>query len=510
MAPLHHHFELSGWAEPKVIVRFWILVDPLRAALALDPEAAMKTPWRSRDGRDDWRRALVYGLGPLRPRRGAPPPRPRRRGRRSRRRSRPRSSTSPASRTTPDSSSPPGTGWPACPRPSTASSSRPGCRSDRPLLEDARRRGIPVVAEVELAFPFLDGPVVADHRQQRQEHDDGDDRRHAARGRDGGRGLRQHRPAARRGRRRAARPRLRRRAVELPDRGDRHLPPARGGPPQPLARPPRPLPHARRLRRRQEAALPRHEAEDVAVAERRRPRRRPTSRRPRAPAALLAPRRRSPTAAASRTAGGRGRAGHAPARELFARRATSRSPGVHNLENAMAAALLARAAGRRAGGDPRRRSAASAACPTASSGWARRAASPGTTTRRGRTRRATAKALEGFADGTVHLILGGRNKGADFAALAPDRRPEGAPRLPDRRGGARARARPRRHGRRSRSPARSSAPWRRRLPQPGPARRSSCRPPAPASTSSRNFDHRGEVFQALVRARLSGEAGEGA
>jgi len=25
MAPLHHHFELSGWAEPKIIVRFWIL-----------------------------------------------------------------------------------------------------------------------------------------------------------------------------------------------------------------------------------------------------------------------------------------------------------------------------------------------------------------------------------------------------------------------------------------------------------------------------------------------------
>jgi phospho-N-acetylmuramoyl-pentapeptide-transferase len=25
MAPLHHHFELSGWAEPKVIVRFWLL-----------------------------------------------------------------------------------------------------------------------------------------------------------------------------------------------------------------------------------------------------------------------------------------------------------------------------------------------------------------------------------------------------------------------------------------------------------------------------------------------------
>ncbi len=25
MAPLHHHFELKGWQEPKVIVRFWIL-----------------------------------------------------------------------------------------------------------------------------------------------------------------------------------------------------------------------------------------------------------------------------------------------------------------------------------------------------------------------------------------------------------------------------------------------------------------------------------------------------
>ncbi|MBJ15466.1 MAG: phospho-N-acetylmuramoyl-pentapeptide-transferase [Legionellaceae bacterium] len=25
MAPIHHHFELKGWAEPKVIVRFWIM-----------------------------------------------------------------------------------------------------------------------------------------------------------------------------------------------------------------------------------------------------------------------------------------------------------------------------------------------------------------------------------------------------------------------------------------------------------------------------------------------------
>ena len=25
MAPIHHHFELKGWTEPKVIVRFWII-----------------------------------------------------------------------------------------------------------------------------------------------------------------------------------------------------------------------------------------------------------------------------------------------------------------------------------------------------------------------------------------------------------------------------------------------------------------------------------------------------
>jgi phospho-N-acetylmuramoyl-pentapeptide-transferase len=25
MAPIHHHFELSGWAEPQITVRFWII-----------------------------------------------------------------------------------------------------------------------------------------------------------------------------------------------------------------------------------------------------------------------------------------------------------------------------------------------------------------------------------------------------------------------------------------------------------------------------------------------------
>ena len=34
MAPIHHHFELGGWPETTVIVRFWILAG-LCTALAL-------------------------------------------------------------------------------------------------------------------------------------------------------------------------------------------------------------------------------------------------------------------------------------------------------------------------------------------------------------------------------------------------------------------------------------------------------------------------------------------
>ena len=25
MAPLHHHFQLKGWAEQKIVIRFWIV-----------------------------------------------------------------------------------------------------------------------------------------------------------------------------------------------------------------------------------------------------------------------------------------------------------------------------------------------------------------------------------------------------------------------------------------------------------------------------------------------------
>lgn len=107
----------------------------------------------------------------------------------------------------------------------------------------------------------------------------------------------------------------------------------------------------------------------------------------------------------------------ATARELF-RADALRIAGVHNLENAMAAALLARAVGvepaamRRAlerfDGLPHR---------------LQRIAEAGGVVwyddSKGTNPDATVKSLEGFPDGSVHLILGGRNKGADPMLLAP-------------------------------------------------------------------------------------------
>jgi UDP-N-acetylmuramoylalanine--D-glutamate ligase len=93
-------------------------------------------------------------------------------------------------------------------------------------------------------------------------------------------------------------------------------------------------------------------------------------------------------------------------------------PGVHNLENAMAAALLARAAG----ADPE----AVRAGLRGFAGLPHRMQKVGEAggvlwydDSKGTNPAATAKSLEGFADGTVHLILGGRNKGADLASLSP-------------------------------------------------------------------------------------------
>ena len=46
MAPIHHHFEMKGWEEPKVVVRLWIIAillalsesEYLKASMRLDAE----------------------------------------------------------------------------------------------------------------------------------------------------------------------------------------------------------------------------------------------------------------------------------------------------------------------------------------------------------------------------------------------------------------------------------------------------------------------------------------
>ncbi len=108
--------------------------------------------------------------------------------------------------------------------------------------------------------------------------------------------------------------------------------------------------------------------------------------------------------------------GKAP-RELF-RLAALPLAGVHNLENAMAAALLALALG----ATPAHLQAALATFRGLPHRLEKVAEAGGVAwydDSKGTNPAATVKSLEGFADGSVHLILGGRNKGADPAELAP-------------------------------------------------------------------------------------------
>ena len=102
--------------------------------------------------------------------------------------------------------------------------------------------------------------------------------------------------------------------------------------------------------------------------------------------------------------------------QLLFTRHDLRLPGLHNVENAMAAALLARAVGAPA--------AAIAPALAAFQGLphrVERVAEAGgivfVDDSKGTNVAATARSLEGFADASVHVILGGRNKGADFRFL---------------------------------------------------------------------------------------------
>src|SRR6185436_566735 len=168
--------------------------------------------------------------------------------------------------------------------------------------------------------------------------------------------------------------------------------------------------------------------------------------------------------------------------------------GVQNLENAMAAALLARAIG----AEPqeiRKGLTGFQGLPHRMQRIGERGGVLFYDDSKGTNPGATAKSLEGFADGTVHLILGGRNKGADLASLTPlvqqkARRVyligEAADEFAAALGGAVPFERPETLDRAVRSAAAQA--------RPGEAVVLS---PACASFDQfRNFVHRGEVFQA--------------
>ena len=180
--------------------------------------------------------------------------------------------------------------------------------------------------------------------------------------------------------------------------------------------------------------------------------------------------------------------------------------GVQNLENAMAAALLARAVGV----EP----AAIRAALRSFQGLPHRLQKVGERggvafydDSKGTNPGATMKAIEGFADCTVHLILGGRNKDADLATLTPMVRRkarhayligEAAQEFAAALGGAVPYEMAATLDRAVRSAAGRA--------QPGDAVVLS---PACASFDQfRNFNHRGDVFQELVRQIIGGPDGE--
>lgn len=180
--------------------------------------------------------------------------------------------------------------------------------------------------------------------------------------------------------------------------------------------------------------------------------------------------------------------------------------GVQNLENAMAAALLARAIG----AEPleiRRGLQGFQGLPHRMQRVGERDGVVFYDDSKGTNPGAVLKSLEGFADGTVHLILGGRNKDADLSVLAPlvaqkarcvyligESADEFAAALgnevPLERSGTLDRA------------VHAAA---------GQARPGESVVLSPACASFdqfRNFVHRGEVFQSLVREILGGPDGE--
>lgn len=398
----------------------------------------------------------------------------------------------------------------------------PGVALERPLLEDARRRGVPILAEVELAFPFLDGPVVA------VTGSNGKSTTTALAGailREAGFEVAvcgnigpplsaEVDPAALAEPRapEAGRParvfvvelssfqllgihRFRPRAAAFlnlaPDHLDRH-----GSLPAYAAA-------KRRIFENQEAA-------DTAVVNADDPATRDTAVRSRK--RLFS--RRGPVDDGCWVDAGEGgarvveRHGSGEKIELF-RTADSPLPGAHNLENAMAAALLARALGATPD-DCRRALAAFRGLPHRMERVAEAGGVAWFDDSKGTNPAATLGCLQGFEDGTVHLILGGRNKGSDFAELAAavarkarrvylvgEAAAEIEAALAKAGGGVAAS----RSGTLERAVAEAAGRAR-----PG---ESVLLSPACASFDQfRDFNHRGDVFQRLVRETVGGAHGQ--
>jgi len=315
----------------------------------------------------------------------------------------------------------------------------PGVPLDRPLLAAARARGVLVLAEVELAFPFLDGPVVAvtgsngkstttalagamlrqagwDARVCGNIGDPLSAQVGLARG--GGSGSAPGRTVyvvELSSFQLSSIHRFRPRAAAFLNLAADHL--DRHGTLEGYAA------AKRRIfeNQRPPAAEP-GGADDVAVlnaddpivqATETRARRRLFSRRAAVADGCFARDGR----VIERTPPGSSGSGGAGEIELFAA-ADVPLAGAHNLANAMAAALLARAL-----------DAPPEALRTALAGFRglphrmeRVAERDGVTwfdDSKGTNPAATLGCLEGFPDGSVHLILGGRNKGNDFSVLAP-------------------------------------------------------------------------------------------
>lgn len=176
--------------------------------------------------------------------------------------------------------------------------------------------------------------------------------------------------------------------------------------------------------------------------------------------------------------------------------------GVQNLENAMAAALLARAIGAEPG-DLRAGLQGFKGLPHRMERVGEKGGVTWYNDSKGTNPAATAKSLEGFDDGTVHLILGGRNKGADLATLAPivGQKVRRAYLIGESAGDFEKAL----QGIVPLEPSETMERAVRSAAQQAKAGEAVVLSPACASFDQfRNFVHRGEVFQDLVRKLLEG------